>query len=253
MSRARARSARRKQKKPRREDVELVKMALLARRSGVPTPTIKHYIREGLVPGPVVRTSKNMAYYDARNVERLRAIKELQAKQFLPLRVIAELLEPAPSAKLRADASSQRRALTALVPAVTTDRKVQRRRRADVQKTDLTKGELDQLERAGVIELQGSGDTAGYSGFDLDIVELIAEIYRLGYRGVFPISVAAKYLAEVKKLVAFEIDVFRQHALSAPLPAPLPDVARQGMQFGERLTLALRSKILPALLAQVGT
>ena len=47
-------------------DVELVKMAHLARRSGVPAPTIKHYIREGLLPGPDVRTSRNMAYYDAR-------------------------------------------------------------------------------------------------------------------------------------------------------------------------------------------
>lgn len=248
----RATSTRRKPKS-KGADVELVKMALLARRSGVSTPTIKHYIREGLVPGPVVRTSKNMAYYDARIVDRLRTIKELQASQFLPLRVIADLMEPAPSAKLRSDAASQRRALTALVPAVTADRGVQRRRRSDILKTDLTRKELDQLERARVIELRGTGDTAGYSGADLDIVELVAEIYRHGYRDVFPISVAARYLAEIKKLVAFEIDLFREHALSAPLPAPLPDVARQAMQFGERLAIALRAKLLPALLGTIAT
>jgi len=250
MSRVRAPSPRRKQK-TKREDVELVKMALLSRRSGVSTPTIKHYIREGLVPGPVVRTSKNMAYYDARIVERLRTIKELQAQQFLPLHVIGDLLEPAPSAKLRSDAASQRRTLTALVPAVTPDRNVSRRRRSDVLKTDLTRKELEQLERARVVEVTGTGETAGYSGANLDIVELVAEIYRQGYRDVFPISVAAKYLAQIEKFVAFEIEVFREHALSAPLPAPLPEVARNAMQFGERLAVALRAKLLPALLGQI--
>lgn len=250
MAQVRARPTRRKQK-AKRDDVELVKMAILARRSGVSTPTIKHYIREGLVPGPAIRTSKNMAYYDARNVDRLRMIKELQAQQFFPLRVIAELLEPAPSARLRSDAASQRRTLTALAPAVTPDRNVQRRRRSDVLKTDLSRAELDQLERAGVIELRGTGETAGYSGPDLDIVELVAEIYRQGYREVFPIEVAAKYLAEIKKLVMFEIEVFRTHALASALPAPLPEVARQAAQFGERMAISLRAKILPALLAQI--
>ena len=53
-------------KKPAKADGELIKMSELSKRSGVPGPTIKHYIREGLLPGPEVRTSRNMAYYDAR-------------------------------------------------------------------------------------------------------------------------------------------------------------------------------------------
>src|SRR5260370_39729318 len=92
-----------------RRDGALVKMAELAKRSGGPGPTIKHYIREGLLPGPEVRTSKNMAYYDARMAARIRVIKELQAGRFLPLRVIAELLEPAPSARIRPDRDTQQR------------------------------------------------------------------------------------------------------------------------------------------------
>ena len=61
---------------------ELVKMAELARRSGVPAPTIKHYIHQGLLPGPEIRTSRNMAYYDARLASRIRVVKELQAERF---------------------------------------------------------------------------------------------------------------------------------------------------------------------------
>ena len=39
----------------------LLKMSELAEASGVSAGTIKHYLREGLLPEPV-RTSRNMAY-----------------------------------------------------------------------------------------------------------------------------------------------------------------------------------------------
>src|SRR5436189_5240958 len=106
-----ARAAKRGTRKKKKSDSEpaLIKMSELSKRSGVPGPTIKHYIREGLLPGPEVRTSRNMAYYDARLPGRIRIIKELQAERFLPLRVIGELLEPAPSDKIRADRDAQQR------------------------------------------------------------------------------------------------------------------------------------------------
>ena len=51
---ARSKPAARKRAKPDKKQAELVKMAELSRRSSVPAPTIKHYIREGLLPGPEV-------------------------------------------------------------------------------------------------------------------------------------------------------------------------------------------------------
>ena len=235
----------------KRADAELVKMSELAKRSGVPGPTIKHYIREGLLPGPNVRTSRNMAYYDARLAARIRVIKSLQAERFLPLRVIGELLEPAPSAALRTDRATQQRALTALAPVVEA-RGEQRRKRADVIKTAfVTRAELDRLERVGILELRGEGDTAGYGGVDVELLELLGEVRRLGYGEVFPLSIAEAYLAAVKRLAEVEIELFRRHALAAELPAPLPDVARQAVRFGERLIVGLRAKILPALLEAI--
>lgn len=231
-----------------------MKMAVLAKRSGVPTPTIKHYIREGLLPGPHVRTSKNMAYYDGRIVDRIRAIKALQAEQFLPLKIIGELMEPAPSAALRPDQRSQRKTLGALASLVAADRKTQRRRRTDILKTEnLTKAELAQLEKAGVIELQGEGETAGYSGPDLAIVELVGEVRRLGYQELFPLEIGPVYLEAVQRLIATEIAQFTKHALGRALPGPLPDVARQAIGFGERLVIALRTKLLPRMLASLGS
>ena len=73
------------------DNVELVRIGELARRSGLSMPTLKFYLREQLLV-PARRTGKTMALYDATVVERLRTIKELQQRQFLPLDVIRELL-----------------------------------------------------------------------------------------------------------------------------------------------------------------
>ena len=229
-------------------------MSELAKRSGVPGPTIKHYIREGLLPGPSVRTSRNMAYYDARLASRIRVIKELQAERFLPLRVIGELLEPAPSDRIRADRdAAQRRSLGALAPVIGDERaSTQRRKRSEVMKTfGLSAAELDSLEKAGILELRGSGETAGYGGIDIKLLDILAEVRRLGLGDVFPVSTAEPYFIAVKKLVELEIDLFRHRALEAKLPAPLPEVAKQAVALGERLIVNLRAKILPGLLTEL--
>ena len=71
---------------------ELLKISELAERSGVPVATVRHYLREGLLPEPV-KTSRNLAYYPPRFVDRIRLIKQLQEERFMPLRVIRDLLE----------------------------------------------------------------------------------------------------------------------------------------------------------------
>jgi DNA-binding transcriptional MerR regulator len=70
-------------------------MSELAEASGVSAGTIKHYLREGLLPEPV-RTSRNMAYYPPEFVERVRLIKRLQEQRFMPLKVIKRMLRDDP-------------------------------------------------------------------------------------------------------------------------------------------------------------
>jgi DNA-binding transcriptional MerR regulator len=53
-----------------------MRIAELSRLSGVPVPTIKYYLREGLVP-PGERTSPNQAQYDEAHLRRLRLIRAL--------------------------------------------------------------------------------------------------------------------------------------------------------------------------------
>jgi DNA-binding transcriptional MerR regulator len=70
----------------------LLKISQLAKKAGVSIPTVKHYLREGLLPRPV-KTSRNMAYYSEVCVERIRSIKKIQKEKFLPLDVIKRLID----------------------------------------------------------------------------------------------------------------------------------------------------------------
>ncbi len=53
-----------------------MRMAELSRASGVPVPTVKYYLREGLLPAGE-RTGVNQARYDAAHLDRLRLIRAL--------------------------------------------------------------------------------------------------------------------------------------------------------------------------------
>lgn len=68
----------------------LLKMSELSRRAGLPKSTILHYVNEGLLPAPR-KTEANMAYYHPDCLERLEAIKGLQARHRLSLAAIRRL------------------------------------------------------------------------------------------------------------------------------------------------------------------
>lgn len=69
-----------------------IRMAELSRQTGVSVPTIKYYLREGLlVPGEA--TSANQAFYNHEHVERIRLVRSLSKVAKLPLATIAEVLQ----------------------------------------------------------------------------------------------------------------------------------------------------------------
>ncbi|WP_399208790.1 MerR family transcriptional regulator [Streptomyces sp. SLBN-118] len=63
----------------------------MSRRTGVPVPTIKYYIREGLLPAGQL-TSPNQASYDEAHERRLRLIRALLDVGGLKVAAIAEVL-----------------------------------------------------------------------------------------------------------------------------------------------------------------
>ena len=73
-----------------------MRIAELSRDSGVPVPTIKYYVREGLLqPGEL--TSPNQAQYDDSHLRRLKLIRALAEVGGLSIATIRDLLAAAGS------------------------------------------------------------------------------------------------------------------------------------------------------------
>jgi len=231
--------------------IELLRMAGLAKRSGVPAPTIKHYLREGLLTAAV--SGRNSAHYDARLADRVKVIKELQTVRFLPLKLIGEVLEPAPSSRIRADLDElQRRQLGALAPAIEAGAQAGRQRRGDANRRrtradvlaslQITEEDLALLASLGLaVPVDGS-----FAGSDLDLLEVIDETRARGFGDLFPMEILEPYAAALRTLVQFELDLFRRRVLAgARLPAmPLDELTRDVTALGERLVIAMRARLV---------
>lgn len=68
------------------------RMKDLCELTGLDRQTVHFYIAKGLVPEGH-KTGRNMAYYGAEHLERIRLIRELQHSRFLPLDAIRAVLE----------------------------------------------------------------------------------------------------------------------------------------------------------------
>lgn len=71
-----------------------MKISELSERSGVPLPTIKFYIREGVLPAGL-RTARNQADYSEEHLERLMLVRALRDDAGLPVATIASALQAA--------------------------------------------------------------------------------------------------------------------------------------------------------------
>lgn len=241
----------------------LVKISELARMSGVPTPTIKHYLREGLLPGPAKRTSRNMAYYEGRLAARVQAIKELQKERFLPLKVIADVLEPAPSSRLRSDLDEVQLRQLGLEESPNRPQRrlgatwsgAGRRRTSAGNQAGRTRAQVLASMQIGAADLERlhehgllgeSGVEAEYRGCELAVLEIIHDARESGMGELLPIDSMPAYVTAVGQLVRAEVELFRRRVLGG---ARLPDMGieettRQTMALSERLIGAVRDKLL---------
>jgi DNA-binding transcriptional MerR regulator len=224
---------------------ELVKMAVLARRSGVPAPTIKHYLREGLLPKAVVKTSRNMALYDASIVARIRAIKELQRTRFLPLKVIRDMLDAgtAPEADVTA-AEAIARVLAEIAP-------VEERTRAQLLQSGVRAPDLEALEAAGLLTPEGTGPQARYRGDDVALLQTLGASRKAGLaKEMLPFEILADYVRAIRELVRVELSLFRAGVLPQA-GEDLPALAEAATTLSERLVVLLRRKLLLPTLRQL--
>ena len=216
----------------------LLKMRELAQASGVSPGTIKHYLREGLLPEPV-RTSRNMAYYPPEFVDRIRLIKQLQEERFMPLKAIRGVLDEDPDRARRLVELEDRVLERALAGEGKRMSATEVRRRYDMPKEV-----LDRLAELGVL----SPSSRGYSPNDVRIVEAISRFRASGYdeRIGFTVYDTLRYKNALDDLVKEEVQVLMDR-LAGELDADrAADLISDGAEPLHDLIGAMHAKALVA-------
>ena len=200
----------------------MLKMAELAEASGVSAGTIKHYLREGLLPEPV-KTSRNMAWYPPEFVERIQLIKELQERRFMPLKAIKGLLELEGEATRVSAAEVKRR-------------------------YGLPQEVLERLAELDVI----SPNSRGYGASDVRILEAISRFRAGGYdeRIGFTVYDTLRYKRAMEELVKEEVEVIMERLGGEVDADRAAQLVEKGAEPLRDLISALHTKALVAELKQ---
>jgi DNA-binding transcriptional MerR regulator len=219
---------------------ELLKISQLAERAGVQKATVAYYVKEGLLPRPARKPHRNMAYYSAESVERIRLIKDLQAKRFLPLSVIKKIFADKKGIEeIRAFVESGAMEPTASLPG-----SIERARL--LAETGLGREDLETLTRLGYVRGLKSGGKLIYHSAEAAIVRAVGRLRQagLGAAGGFRTEELAMYKEAMEELVRQEVSLFSQRVVGR---APRKDVlrmARAGLEGTTDLLIALRRKII---------
>jgi DNA-binding transcriptional MerR regulator len=217
---------------------DLLRMGELAEASGVPAPTIKHYLREGLLPEPV-KTSRNMAYYPPEFVDRIKLIKQLQEERFMPLRAIKSVLDEDPD-RARALVELEDRILDrALAGERTRTSAAEARERYGVPKEV-----LDRLEELEVL----SPNSRGYSPSDVKIIEAISRFRAGGYDEEIGFTVydTLRYKSALEDLVREEVGMVMERLAGEVPPERVAEMLETGAQPLQDLIAALHTKLMVA-------
>jgi DNA-binding transcriptional MerR regulator len=216
----------------------LLKISELAEASGVSAGTIKHYLREGLLPDPV-KTSRNMAYYPPDFVERIKLIKQLQEERFMPLRAIKSVLDEHPE---------RAQALVALEDRILEAALEGERKRVPAtevaRRYDMPREVLDRLAELGVL----SPTSRGYSVSDVKIVEAISRFRAGGYdeRIGFTVYDTLRYKRALEGLVKEEVQVLMERLAGEMDPDRAVALIEAGVEPLRDLIAALHAKLLVA-------
>jgi DNA-binding transcriptional MerR regulator len=217
-------------------------MSELAERSGVSAGTIKHYLREGLLgpPDDVLRTSRNMAYYPAEFVERIRLIKRLQEERFMPLRVIREVVADDPERAARL-IELEDRILERAIEAGESGRVSG----ATVRTTySMPANVLARLEELGVLTPDGSG----YDADDVAIIEAISRFRAGGNEEAIGFTVydTLRYREALAPLVQEEVRVLLERLVGEEDVDRAVEIISSGAEPLRELIGAMHSKLLLA-------
>ena len=161
------------------EEVRLYRMRDLVRETGVPRETIHFYLSEGLLPPPV-RKSRNMAWYREEHVDRIRKIKELQEKHFLPLKAIKAIVSDGGGMTFT---PAQERVIASLKRRYAEKRVERSEKMLSIgdfsRRFGIPEEEVEELERLGVLTLDRSGEVPRIVEEDAGIAEIVGRLSKI--------------------------------------------------------------------------
>jgi DNA-binding transcriptional MerR regulator len=165
----------------RKSAKQVFKMAELVRRTGLKKETIHFYINNDLLPRPP-KTERNVAYYDESYVERIRLIRELQQKYFLPLRVVKQIVSQASARMSTAEIDLLKLGMSGLVQLQELRRTHEPQTIDELSaRTSLPKEEILEMEGYEMIaSVQDQDGRRVYLEDDIKVVEAFAGIRKGG-------------------------------------------------------------------------
>ncbi len=224
-------------------DGRLLKMSELAERSGVSPGTIRYYLREGLLGAgeDIVRTSRNMAYYQPDYVQRIELIKRLQEERFMPLRVIKRALREDPE-RVRALIELEDRILESALGSAQDRSRVSRK--AVQERYGVPRNVLARLADIGVL----TPNQRGYDRDDVKIIEAIASFRAGGYDEALGFTVydTLRYRDALAPLVREEVRALLDRLAGEVEVERAMEIVAAGVEPLRELLGAMHSKLLLA-------
>ena len=229
-----------------------LRMRDLVRESGLPRETIHFYIHQGLLP-KAVKTGRNTALYTTEHVARLRQIRELQERQFLPLKAIRAVLDETAEEGFTPEQEDLVRRVRATLGGWVHAQQSPTVAVSDFVPSRVPRHEFREFVNAGLVHVHGPADGGTLSEDDAVILECWAQFKEAGLgpdRGVDPAEFRL-YDSAMDQLVRREARL----ALRAYAGASVEEVSRVVEQAGPiigRLLSAMHRKRLRQFLAEVG-
>jgi DNA-binding transcriptional MerR regulator len=217
--------------------------------TGLSRQAIHFYIQQGLVPEGH-KTGRNMAFYTAEHVERLRLVRRLQDERYMPLKKIRALLDgdTAQVGERERELELEVRARLSSVSRAPAPRLVDVDRIADER--GVARGDLDRMIELGLIEIrERDGDARLASADAVWLVDVWGQLRGLGFsaeRGF-----AVDDLVHLRDAVARMLD----HEASllgrlADVPAPrLADMVERALPLINALIVQLHAAAIRGRLA----
>lgn len=189
----------------------LLKVGELARQADTSLSTVKFYVKEGLIR-PVLKTGRNMAYYDPSCIETIQLIRTLQRERYYPLSVIKRLLQSATQEQLslldaihKVDPAGSGARCTAAEAA---------------RRSGLTAEQVAALRQAGLVAPAGTGKRQTYGQEDLSIMGLVRRRMDAGIPFDQSVRAFTIYDRALQEAARADVDAFTVGAMMAPGSTP---------------------------------